>query len=239
MRFGDGIMTQEREVQVEGKTYEVTVSDDQQALLAAKAAGRAIVGYLHEGGDQRLSAAQYLIESPDVADGGYLERVVRRHLGLPWVIAESERLVIREFTMEDIAEVVPEEGDLEPDMVFYTAPRLEAYIQNQYRFFEYGIWAVIRKKDGVLLGKAGVADADMGLELGYHIFQPYRRQGYAAEACRAVLDYVKREFGGPVYAATDPGNESSARLLKKLGFQWISQRYNAAGKRQHLYGWNC
>lgn len=232
-------MIQEREVQVEGKIYEVTVSDDQQALLAAKAAGRVIVGYLHEGGDQGLSAAQYLIESPDVADGGYLERVVRRHLGLPWVIAESERLVIREFTMEDISEVVPEEGDLEPDMVFYTASGLEAYIRNQYRFFEYGIWAVIRKADGALLGKAGVADADTGLELGYHIFQPYRRQGYAAEACRAVLDYVKHEFCCPVHAATDPANESSARLLKKLGFKWISQRYNAAGKRQHLYGWNC
>lgn len=258
-------MTQEREVRVEGNIHTVTISDDQKTLLAAKAAGRVVVGFLHAMGDQELSAAEYLIETLEGADEPYLERVVRRHLGMPWVIAESERLIIREFTWEDIPEVTAKPVDLEPDMVFCTASGLEAYIRNQYRFYEYGIWAVVRKADGVLLGKAGVCNAENAgvcnaenagvcnaenalqdvyqnldqLELGYHIFHPYRRQGYAMEACRTILNYVGEELGCPVYAVTNPANAASIGLLLKLGFVFIRQRYNAEGQLQYLYVWNC
>ena len=37
-------MTEERDVLVEGNLYCVVISDEQEALLAAKAAGRAFVG---------------------------------------------------------------------------------------------------------------------------------------------------------------------------------------------------
>ncbi len=233
-------MTQEREIQVEGKNVTVTVSDDQKTLLAAKAAGRVVVGYLHDGGDQELSAAEYLIGSPDGADERYLERVVRRQLGLPWVIGESERLVIREFILDDISKVVKEDCDLEADTVFYTQDKLEAYIKGQYRFYEYGMWAVFRKEDGVLVGKAGVCSAEDGrLELGYHMFTPYRRKGYAVEACRMILDFVEQELLCPVYAVTNPENEASRSVLSKLGFRFIRQRYNESGQLQYLYGWNC
>lgn len=234
-------MIQEYEVRVEGSIHIVMVSDEQQALLAAKAAGRAVVGFWHEGGNQKLSAAEYLVETLDVVDALYLERVVRRHLGLPWVIGESQRLIIREFTLEDIAQVIPESGDLAADKIFYTKDKLAAYIRNQYRFYEYGLWAVIRRSDGVLLGKAGVTDGGTEpmphLELGYHVFQPYRRQGYAEEACRTILSYAERELDGPVYAVTNPANEPSARLLRKLGFEVSGQRYSAEGQLQNLYVW--
>lgn len=234
-------MTEEREIRVEGTVYHVTISDEQKALLAAKAAGGVVVGYLHDGGEQDLSAAGYLVETPDAADERYLERVVRRQLGLPWVIGGSERLTVREFTLDDIPHIPAEPGDLEADMVFYTPGKLEAYIRNQYRFYEYGMWAVIRREDGVLMGKAGVcsAEGEGWLELGYHIFTPYRRQGYAVEACRIILDYVKRELECPVYAVTDPANTASAGVLSKLGFSLIRQRYNESGQLQYLYGWNC
>lgn len=234
-------MTEEREIRVEGTVYRVTLSDEQKALLAAKAAGRVVVGYLHDGGDRELSAAEYLVETPETADDEYLERVVRRQFGIPWVIGESERLIIREFTMDDIPDVPTESEDLEADTVFYTLGKLEAYIRSQYRFYEYGLWAVIRKTDGMLVGKAGVCNAERegGLELGYHIFTPYRRRGYAVEACRIILSYVKQELEGPVYAVTDPANTASAGVLSKLGFAFIRQRYNEAGQLQSLYGWNC
>lgn len=234
-------MTEEREIRIEGNIYRVTISDEQKALLAAKAAGGAVVGYLHDGGDQDLSAAGYLVETLSAADGRYLERIVRRQLGLPWVIGESERLIIREFTLEDIPDVAPEPGDLEADKVFYTPDKLDAYIRSQYRFYEYGMWAVIRREDGVLVGKAGVCntEAEGCLELGYHIFTPYRRMGYAVEACRTILDYAARELECPVYAVTNPANAASAGVLLKLGFAFIRQRYNESGQLQSLYGWNC
>ena len=91
-------------------------------------------------------------------DDVYLERIVRRSLGLPWRICETERLLIREFTKEDGTRVLKEpEEETESDRVFYTPELLDAYIRHQYRFCEYGIWAVVRKSDGALVGTAGVS----------------------------------------------------------------------------------
>ena len=114
---------------------------------------------------QTLWDAEYLA-APDAICPEYLERIVRRHVGLPWIIAETDRLLIREFTLDDIAQM-PEEPDVwyteeerAADQVFYDKDKLEAYIKSQYRFYEYGIWAVVRKADGVIVGKAGVTNLE-------------------------------------------------------------------------------
>lgn len=236
-------MKQEREVSVEGTGYRVVISDEKETLLAARAAGRVPVGWLREGGEQDLGAARFLITELDGVDEAYLERVVRREMGLPWIIGESKRLTVREFTVEDLSQVIREPDDREADRVFYTPDKLNAYIRGQYGFYEYGLWAVVRKSDQSVIGKAGIvgcvedrdsaeaegagsmpesqndgALAGCQMELGYHIFTPYRRQGYAGEACRIILNYVEQEFACPVYADVECGNAASMALLEKLGF---------------------
>lgn len=251
-------MIQEREVQIGSVRYPVTISDRQQALQAAKAAGRAVVGYLHEGSDPSLTPADYLVETLEAADEKFLEQVVRRHLGLPWEIGSSGRLLIRELNIEDLG-ALQEAARWEhtapdsPDGLFCRAETLAAYIHSQYRFYEYGIWAVIRKSDGRLIGKVGVFDVlerhlpetkkppapqEMQLELGYHIFLPYRGQGYGTEACRLILDYVKDQWDCPVYAAVSPENEPSLRLLDRLGFVRIDQTHSGETPPQCLYAAN-
>lgn len=257
-------MTQEYTIWVENKAYPVVVSDEREALLAAKAAGRVFVGlyveeapvvrpmtglYTENPAGEILWDAEYLA-TPDAICPEYLERIVRRHIGLPWIIAGTDRLLIREFTLDDIAQM-PEEPDAWyteeeriADRVFYDKDKLEAYIQSQYRFYEYGIWAVVRKADGMIVGKAGVTNLEETehgefenttmsanesewetmltdesteyLELGYHIFHPYRRQGYAEEACRAILNYAKEELSCPVCARVAKENTASIQLLEKL-----------------------
>lgn len=257
-------MKTERKVLVDGVLYPVILSDEQETLLAAKAAGRVFVGVTEKGGAARLWGAEYVAEAeperenentPEDSgireaggltgeaeaedllcragiDDAYLERIVRRSLGLPWRICETERLLIREFTMADGARVPAEpEEETESDKVFYTPELLDAYIRHQYRFCEYGIWALVRKSDGALVGTAGVAagqeeDGQSGageaakseewLELGYHIFRPYRRRGYAGEACEAVIAYARQELSCRLRAAVKPDNTASVRLLKKL-----------------------
>ena len=244
-------MVQNYTVWVEKKAYPVVVSDEREALLAAKAAGRVFVGLIYMDGENEAQAvnrqtcesektvditgsegtsaelwdAEYLA-APDAICPEYLERIVRRHIGLPWIIAETDRLLIREFTSDDIAQM-PEEPDAwyteeecAADPVFYDKDKLEAYLKSQYRFYEYGIWAVVGKADGVIAGKAGVTNLEESaeyLELGYHIFKPHRRQGYAEEACHAVLNYAKEELACPVCARVAKENTASIQLLKKLG----------------------
>ena len=95
------------------------------------------------------------------------------------------------------------------------------YIANQYRFHEYGLWAVTLKESGELIGRAGfsVREGYDIPELGYVIGRKYRNSGYAKEALRAIVTYGKEELGLYDYMAfTDSRNEASVRLLKSLGF---------------------
>ena len=208
-------MTIVKEVTVEGIRYPVTVSDDNEALLAAAAAGRAIIGIwdpsvrpLGAGFD----ACLYLVCEMEAADDMLLEKAVRRQYGLPWIIAQTKRLLIREFTKDDPLEA--ESAD-DGDGVFSDCARRKDYIDNQYRFHEGGLWALVLKKSGVIIGKAGITAG----ELGYHIYGPFRGRGYAFEACSAILGYAEEELGlRHVRIKTGEGNEASVRLAEALGF---------------------
>lgn len=232
-------MVWERDVTVENIRCRVVISDEEDALLAAKAAGRVIVGYLGENRKGSFPMARYLTETMEAVDDKYLERVVRREKGLPWIIGESRRLRLREFILEDIGQIPAEPGDGDADRVFRDREKLAAYIRGQYIFHEYGLWAVERKEDRRILGKAGLTDCDEEgrPELGYHIFAPYRRQGYGEEACRLVLDYVREEYGPVgVTAVTEALNGASAGLLQKLGFRFRDSECNGARHRYDLGG---
>ena len=105
---------------------------------------------------------------------------------------------------------------------------------------EFGFWAVEEKKSGNLAGVVGFRipqdDAagdvedwllsfddenilDDTLELGYHIFPEYRRQGYAKEACLAAVEYAKEEFGTVQFLARiEKDNIVSKKVAERLGF---------------------
>ena len=208
-------MTIVKEVTVEGIRYPVTVSDDNEALLAAAAAGRAIIGIWNPSANLSgagFDACLYLVCEAEAADDRLLEKAVRRRYGFPWMIAETERLLIREFTADDPLE--PESED-DGGGVFSDRVRRDDYIVNQYRFHECGLWALVEKEKGLIIGKAGITDG----ELGYHIYRPFRRCGYAFEACRAIIGYAKKELDlACIRLKTDNKNEASVRLAEKLGF---------------------
>lgn len=233
-------MTEERTVTVDGQVYTVVISDEYEALLAASAAGRAILGLWdssRSGVD--LSPATYLAERLEDVDEEYLEQVVRRRFGLPWKIAETKRLVVREFCLKDAGAVLAEEKRAGDAGIFDTRERLEEYIRCQYGFYQYGLWALVRKADGKIVGKAGLTDFLEGLELGYHIYEPYRGEGYGLEACREILNWSRVYQNCPVYAKIDASNEASIRLACACGFQLIQKKYTEAGRCLCLYSWNC
>lgn len=213
-------MREERTVIVEGRPYTVVLSDEREALLAAEAAGRASVAVESSRGE--FLPAPFALERIEDGDPEFLERVVRRKLGLPWVIRETERLILREFTEED-AEQVPEDECMGPgDGIFLDREKLRAYIRRQYGFFQYGIWAAVRREDGVLVGKIGFAPwegEEEGLELGYHIFRPWRKRGYGREGCLAALEWAWQELDLPVLARIPLGNRASEQLARSLGFR--------------------
>lgn len=259
-------MTEEREIIIEGKSYTIVISDEKEALLAAKAAGRALLGLQSEENEE-LWPASYVAESFNDLDPEYLEQVVRRCHGMPWRIGETKRLLIREFQAGDAGKVLREETDTREDEVFYTPEKLSEYIRCQYGFYEYGLWALIEKETGKLIGKAGIVQVNSGqepwesemqtdetgaeqrvkksknrlyVEIGYHIFKPYRRRGYALEACRKIIELVKEKAQTPVciYAKIDASNEASIETAKSCGLSYVIQKCNEAGQWMY-HGSDC
>ena len=248
-------MKTERMIQLDGRFDSVLISDEPEALQAARAAGRASVGLWNRERNSDLSSAEYLVEQMEDIDEAYLERIVRRHLGLPWIMGESERLLIREFCLEDAALVPWENGGGESDRVFYTPELLQEYIRCQYGFYQCGIWALVEKKSGNLVGKAGLTqlgdewqEYEEGLEIGYHIFAPYRNLGYGREICQWLLSYAKEEYQLPVYAKIDRSNDRSIHLAETCGFQLCNssicdlsireRRCNGEILKHNRYVWN-
>lgn len=246
-------MTEKRSVVIDGTPYSVTISSEQEVLSAAYAAGGAIVGLWEaDRAGQCLAPAEYVAESMEAVDEEFLACIVRRRFHMPWIIAETERLLIREFTAEDADRTYC--GEDGPDEeIFGDRSLLESYINSQYRFFGYGIWAVVEKKSETVIGRAGLFQSDWvfkretalakkddtPLELGYHIFTPWRRLGYGAEACRAILSYGTKRLTDRYCAVIDEGNTASVRLAESLGFQLTAQRYSGPAGRQYLYVLNC
>ena len=254
-------MTERRTVLIGGTPYPVTISSEQEVLSAAYAAGGAILGLWDKTrSGQSLSPADYVVECMEDVDEEFLERVVRRRFHLPWLIAETKRLIIREFTVEDAAHMAA--GEAGPgDDIFCSSEKLAAYIDSQYRFFEYGIWALEEKKSKAVIGKAGLFQPDWKfddamafepgvfqaeilpalkkedtpLELGYHIFSPWRRSGYAKEACREILNYGTGRLARCIWAVIEEENTASIRLAESLGFRLTAQRYNGSAGLLYLY----
>jgi len=82
---------------------------------------------------------------------------------------------------------------------------------------------VVRRADGALVGGVGLHHLDAVHargELGYWIGRPFRRQGYAREAARAVTAFGFHQLGlHRVEARVFPGNTASAGVLRASGFR--------------------
>lgn len=114
----------------------------------------------------------------------------------------------------------------------------QAYIEQMYRFYGYGMWIVCDRNTGELIGRAGVEHREeLGgeLELGYAIGVPWQRQGYATEVCSAILTYVKEELMLPsVSCLIEEGNVVSEHLAQKLGFHYC-ETVQIDGKQMRKY----
>ena len=103
--------------------------------------------------------------------------------------------------------------------------KLNSYIQNRYPFYGYGMWTVLDKTTGKVIGRAGIEERTINerdmTELGYMLHYLYRRNGIGFEICQGILEYAKSTlYIEEIYAYTHKNNMASRKLLEKLGFQW-------------------
>lgn len=176
-----------------------------------------------------FSRAEYAIENVEEIQYKSLELAWLRLTGQPWMITTTKRCIIRESVVEDVDgfyEIYKEPSITEYIEDLYTDRDTEIvwlrdYIKNVYGFYGYGMWTVLEKAGGQVIGRAGLSLRD-GCdipELGFVIGVPWQRQGYAYEVCQAILAYGREELDFTRFQALImKGNEKSKRLCEKLGF---------------------
>ena len=226
----------------------ILLTDKTARCMSAKGKEIPYILYLNEenkGAD--FGDIPYAVEGFEGVDIAFLDEIYRRFKGIPWTILETQRLLVRETTEEDLDALYEVYAD--PSISLYTENLYEDrdeerayirdYIKHVYTFCGYGIWSVIHKESGKLIGRAGLAcrEGYETPELGYVIGVPYQKQGYATEVCRAILEYADERLGFPeIRAVFEPENLASAKLCEKLGFIEEGQvRLDEKNMLQYVY----
>jgi RimJ/RimL family protein N-acetyltransferase len=101
----------------------------------------------------------------------------------------------------------------------------------------YGQWAIERRVDGVLLGRAGLWHPEgwPGLELGWSLARHAWGQGYATEAARAALDWTWASLETDrLISIIAPANAASIRVAERLGLA-LDREQTLDGKPVRVY----
>lgn len=208
----------------------LVISSDQRILDLAAEKNVTAIGYQppHSGS---FLKADMVVEGFDEIDPGFFLRTYERHFHIPWTIAETKRCIIREFSMQDLDalyDMYQEAGmtDYMEALYCYEEEReyQKAYIENMYRFYGYGMWLVFEKETGGLVGRAGIEHSEKlegEFELGYAVRTKYQKQGYAFEACQAIIAYAATELEiSKLHCLIQKDNTKSIKLAKKMGFSF-------------------
>jgi [ribosomal protein S5]-alanine N-acetyltransferase len=156
---------------------------------------------------------------------------------------QTQRLVLRPFTLADAPEVQRLAGDREIAAMTLTIPHpyevsaAEAWINTHPRLFadKAGVnFAITLRGMGTLIGAIGLGidSANHNAELGYWLGKPYWNHGYCTEAAQSMLHYGFVELNlHRIYSAHFAGNPASGRVMQKIGMQYEGCR------REHTFKW--
>lgn len=151
---------------------------------------------------------------------------------------ETERLLLRELLLSDVEGMF--ELDSNPNVHIYlgnkpvtTIEESKAQIENiqqQYKDFGTGRWAVILKETNEFIGWSGIKFITNEInnhqnfyEIGYRFIEKHWNKGYATEAGKAFINYAFSEMKvDGIYAYADEGNQNSRKILEKLGLQFVN-----------------
>ena len=199
------------------------------------ASGYYVVGMQNEG-EAAISfpEARYIFSDILEVDMDSFVKVYQRYAGEPWEVMRTERLIIRETTLEDVDEFYRIYAD--PEMTRYMEGLFENpedekryqkdYIEKVYGLMGFGVWTLIRAKDGRIIGRAGysVRNGFDNVELGFLVGTEFQRQGYAFEACSAILDYGRDVLQfDQVHTLVKAENKASIAMCLKLGFEILDE----------------
>jgi RimJ/RimL family protein N-acetyltransferase len=147
-------------------------------------------------------------------------------------VLETDRLILRWLSPDDaefILELLNEPSFLRfiGDKGVRTIEDACDYILNgpvdMYNRLGFGLYLIELKDGGVPIGICGLIKRDTleDADIGFAFLPRFWAKGYAYESASAVMAYGKSAFGlNRIVAVTTPDNQSSIKVLEKLGFRF-------------------
>ena len=144
------------------------------------------------------------------------------------MILETERLLLREMTQDDLPAL---QGILQDEETMYAyngafdEAETQAWLDRQlsrYAQFGFGLWAVVLKESGGMIGQCGLTmqpwRGDEVLEVGYLFNRAFWHHGYATEAARGCMEYAFDRLGArEVCSIIRETNLPSRRVAERNG----------------------
>jgi RimJ/RimL family protein N-acetyltransferase len=157
------------------------------------------------------------------------------------IIYETDRLYTREMTPDDYLALTPMLQDAELMAAYehaFSDEECREWLNRQldrYKAYGYGLWAVVLKETGAMIGQCGLAaqtfDGRQVLEIGYLFQKNHWHKGYAAEAAQGCKRYAFEKLGAQeVWSIIRDTNIASMNVAIRNGMT-IRGRYI-----KHYYG---
>lgn len=151
----------------------------------------------------------------------------------PFVVLETERLVLRRLLPDDLPALHalyrdPVVRRYFPDgtrTLEETREELEWFLQGHPRHPELGLWATIERATGAFLGRCGLLpwtiDDALEVEVAYLIDPRRWGEGFATEAARAIVRHAHEVLHlERLICLIDPENVASVRVAEKAGMRF-------------------
>jgi ribosomal-protein-alanine N-acetyltransferase len=197
-----------------------------------------------DGQHRAMVAAEGLPGPPTVCE----HAAVATQSAAPDVVVETERLLLRRLTMDDLDDLAvlyrdPEVRRYFPDGVLtheQTRDELVWVIDVYYARYGYGLWATILKETGTFIGRCGLLPWEIGgrseVEVAYLLDPEHWGRGLATEAARAIAEYAFATL--PVdrlICLVDPGNGASRGVAVRIGMTLLRDDYVDEYGPAHVY----
>lgn len=152
---------------------------------------------------------------------------------------ETERLILRQFTLDDWDEHTqiyrhPEvtkyspKGSVPPEKAREASKAILDYFIQHWQQHGFGAWAVIEGKSGKLIGQAGLnfLPESPEVEVLYRFDPAYWGRGIATEATKACLRYGFEILQlDHIVAITKAEHLASRRVMEKAGLHYEKDAY--------------
>ena len=148
---------------------------------------------------------------------------------------ESKRLKLRILKEDDIYDIMKFWGNRKVMNYCPGAIANQVSLKKTVDFYEnlqktknFSVYGVELKSEGILIGACGFnpTEIDTKIELIYHFAEDYWGYGYATEACKCAINYIKSlEKVNILEASVLKENLASEKILQKLNFIFIKEKY--------------